>query len=104
MYYIPSDDQIAFWEANTGEHFALPLQTAESDEFIISCPDCKYSFTAKWKASSSDGLGSDLAVLCGKCDLMITDLVFGASIILQDIRRAMSGGGVGISFVSFLFL
>lgn len=97
MKYIAKPEQIAFWEAATGEPFSMPLTTAPDDEFVITCPSCDHTLKALWKEASDDGKGSNLSAICGKCDLLITDLAFGAAIILRDIRRAKSGDGVGLA-------
>ncbi|KAF8970581.1 hypothetical protein BDZ97DRAFT_1789924 [Flammula alnicola] len=97
MKYIPKPEQIAFWEASTGETFAMPLSTTSTDKFIIKCPNCKHTFQALWMEASDDGKGSNLAAPCDGCNLVITDLAFGAAIISDDIRRAKSGNGVGLA-------
>ena len=100
MKYVPQQDQIVFWETSTGEAFACPLVTVESDNFDLTCPGCGHSFQVPWLDGSSNGLGTDTSTRCAHCDIHITDQIISVSRFLDDIRRSTSGKGVGVAWVS----
>lgn len=97
MKYIPKAEQVAFWEATTGEPFAVPLSATPSDTFTLTCPNCGHTFTASWLEASDDGMGSNLAAPCKQCGLVVTDLAYGAAIFTTDVCGAKSGSGAGLA-------
>ncbi|KAF8872402.1 hypothetical protein CPB84DRAFT_1967462 [Gymnopilus junonius] len=94
--YVPKEEQVVFWETTTEESFAVPLFTSPSDTFRLSCPNCNSSFTGLWLEDSDDKLGSNLVAPCKECNLIITELAYGAAIFTEDVRRAKSGKGVAL--------
>jgi ribosomal protein S27E len=86
MEFIPTKDQIAHWESNTGTSFALSLGDSETTN--ISCPKCFASINVPYVNNKGTGFGqSDFSVPCAECGLTVSRDSLCVGKFLGDISK-----------------
>jgi hypothetical protein len=85
MDFVPTNEHIAYWEAQTGAPFSFVL-TDESETVGVSCPKCLCSTSVPWVNKEGTGLGQiGFAIDCVQCGLAISRDALSVAMFLNDL-------------------